>query len=90
MASSNICGALWITMGVGTILNSKRAPLITTGNGKVTALAQAIEGKAGTVCVNQLSAVVQSRAINTGKPREDQEKNYCETSVALSTMRCVT
>lgn len=41
-------------------------------------------------CVNQLSAVVRSRAINTGKPREDQEKNYCETSVALSMMRCVT
>jgi len=37
-------------MGIGTILKSKRALLIATGNGKATALAQAIEGPLSAMC----------------------------------------
>ncbi len=42
--------SLAITMGIGTILKSKRALLIATGNGKATALAQAIEGPLSAMC----------------------------------------
>ena len=42
--------SLGITMGIGTILKSKRALLIATGNGKATALAQAIEGPLSAMC----------------------------------------